>query len=481
MNDVLLEVTKNPAARGLIRSLGLPIPLPEPLARARGPWSERPLQDRTILVGALAPSELFSRLAFSVTEAGASAYVDVSAGRTALLDAFSDIGEAYARPARADEALDAKARIDALVFDASALKTVGELRALYDFFHARIGRLHRSGRVVVLGRVPSSVASEGDGAAYAAAQSALSGFVRSVAKEIGRKGATANLILVERGAEHRFGPVLRWLLERRSAFVTAQPILVSTLAKDARKPAYVRPLDGQVAIVTGAARGIGRSTARSLANEGAHVICVDRPEDGDETSSLARDIGGTALLLDVTAADAPARVLESVGRRGVDIVVHNAGITRDKTLARMKPENWDLVMAVNLDAVLRITGALEKEALRDGGRIVCVSSVSGIAGNVGQSNYGASKAGIVGYVEALGKRLASRGITANAVAPGFIETRMTSAIPFVIREAGRRLSALAQGGDPEDVAAAITFLVSPGAQGISGRTLRVCGGALIGA
>jgi 3-oxoacyl-[acyl-carrier protein] reductase len=243
----------------------------------------------------------------------------------------------------------------------------------------------------------------------------------------------------------------------------------------------VRPLDGQVALVTGAARGIGRATAQSLAAEGAHVFCVDRPEDGDAVSSLARELAGTPLLLDVTAADAGAQVKAALGARGVDVIVHNAGITRDKTLARMKPEAWELVLAVNLEAVTRITETLEKDALRNGGRVVCVSSVSGIAGNVGQSNYGASKAAIVGYVEALATKLAGRGITANAVAPGFIETRMTAAIPLVIRQAGRRLSALGQGGEPEDVANAITFLASPGAQGITGRTLRVCGGALIGA
>jgi 3-oxoacyl-[acyl-carrier protein] reductase len=480
MNDVLLEVTKNPAARGLIKSLGLPIPLPEPLARAKGPWEALPLSKATVVVGAAAGSELLGHVAMSLAEAGASAWLAGIAGTdhdASLRAAFSEASEAHARPARPDAALDANARIDALVFDASTLSSASDLHALHEFFHERIGRLARSGRVVVLGRaLATSIRPE-----QAAAQSALSGFVRSVAKEVGRKGATANLILVEPGAESRLGPVLRWVLERRSAFVTAQPFVVSKRAHDARRAMYVRALDGQVALVTGAARGIGRATARALASEGAHVFCVDRPEDGDETSKLAREISGTPLLLDVTASDAGSRIVAALGKKGVDIVVHNAGITRDRTLARMKAENWDLVMAVNLEAVMRITDALEVAALRDGGRVVCVSSVSGIAGNVGQSNYAASKAAIVGYVDALAARLAERGITANAVAPGFIETRMTAAIPLVIRQAGRRLSALAQGGEPEDVAAAITFLASPGAQGITGRTLRVCGGALIGA
>src|SRR5690606_2170550 len=161
---------------------------------------------------------------------------------------------------------------------------------------------------------------------------------------------------------------------------------------------------------------------------------------------------------------------------------HNAGITRDKTLARMSPEQWDLAVEVNLGAVIRINDALlAKKALRDGGRVVCLSSVSGIAGNRGQTNYSASKAGIVGYVGALAAKVAERGISVNAIAPGFIETRLTDAMPVVLREAARRLSALGQGGKPEDVGQAITFLSTPGAVGITGSVLRVCGGALIGA
>jgi 3-oxoacyl-[acyl-carrier protein] reductase len=474
MSDVLLEVTKSPAARGIIKSLGLPIPLPEPLARPKGPWSALPLEGRTIVVGAAESSALLRAIASALAEAGASPCVDAATGSPTLA-AFTEAGEAFARPARRDEERGSEARVDALVFDASALRDPSGLRALYDFFHARIDRLSRSGRVVVLGMAQTTSPEQ------AAAQSALSGFVRSVAKEVGRKGATCNLVLVEPEAEARAGAVLRWLLDRRSAFVTAQPFVVSTRARDAGRPLWVRPLDGRVAVVTGAARGIGRATARALAAEGAHVFCVDRPADGDETSSVAREIGGTALLCDVTSPDAPAQIAGALGARGVDVVVHNAGITRDKTLARMKPEAWDCVIDVNLQAAIRITAALEPSALREGGRVICLSSVSGIAGNLGQTNYAASKAALIGWVDALSLRLASRGITANAIAPGFIETRMTSAIPIAIREAGRRLSALGQGGQPEDVAAAITFLASPGAQGLSGRTLRVCGGALIGA
>jgi len=166
----------------------------------------------------------------------------------------------------------------------------------------------------------------------------------------------------------------------------------------------------------------------------------------------------------------------------VDIVVHNAGITRDKTLAKMSEDWWRQAVEVNLAAVVRINEALlGAKAIREGGRIICLSSVAGIAGNVGQSNYAASKRGLVSYVAYLAAEVASDGITVNAIAPGFIETRLTAVMPVMIREGARRLSALGQGGQPEDVGHAITFLATPGSVGITGSVLRVCGGALVGA
>ncbi|HVJ89724.1 MAG TPA: hypothetical protein VM580_07950, partial [Labilithrix sp.] len=200
MSDVLLEVTKNPAARGLIKTLGLPIPLPEPLARARAPWMALPFERANIVVGgAGAPPGLLREIAGSLAEAGATIWVDASSGDGALA-AFTEAGEAYARPARPDSALQENARIDALVFDASTLASAKDLQALHAFFQSRIARLKRCGRVVVLGR---TISAGGAAPEVAATQAALSGFGRSVAKEIGRKGSTANLLLVERGAEAR--------------------------------------------------------------------------------------------------------------------------------------------------------------------------------------------------------------------------------------------------------------------------------------
>jgi 3-oxoacyl-[acyl-carrier protein] reductase len=157
--------------------------------------------------------------------------------------------------------------------------------------------------------------------------------------------------------------------------------------------------------------------------------------------------------------------------------VHNAGITRDKTLARMSDDQWDSVLAVNLESIERINEAIRESAKR----IVCVSSVSGIAGNRGQVNYATSKAGVIGIVESLAEPLAKRQATINAVAPGFIETRMTAAMPLGTREAGRRMNSLAQGGLPVDVAETVAWFASPGSAGVNGNVVRVCGQSLIGA
>ncbi|MEB2311896.1 MAG: 3-oxoacyl-ACP reductase [Sorangiineae bacterium] len=471
MNDWLVDLGKNPRARSLVKSLGLPIPLPAQLQREHGTWAPRPLMDRAVALGAAPGAALLTSVAGAVARAGGDPFVEGDAS------AFRGAGDAYGRPARGLD--QAPERLHALVFDASGVTDAAGLRALYDFFHPLIRRIGRSGRLLVLGRPEDPMIA-----------GALTGFVKSAAKEIGGAGATANVILVARGAEALAGGPLEFFLSARSAFVTAQPVEVSLAA--AGEPALrakatngdgaARALDRKVAIVTGAARGIGAATARLLAAQGARVICVDRPEDVGETSTLARELDGVPLGLDVIAPDAGERLVEAArAEGGADIVVQNAGITRDKTLGRMKEELWDLVLGVNLAAVVKLNAALAERALSDGGRIVCLSSIAGLAGNNGQTNYAASKAGVAGHVRGLAPKLAERGITVNAIAPGFIETRLTAVVPLAVREGGRRLSALGQGGIPEDVAQAIAFLSSPAAQGLTGQVLRVCGGAFIGA
>lgn len=505
MNDVLLQLGQNPQARKLVKSLGLPLPMPQSLARAKGPMEERPLHDYEIAIGGYgAPasddaesndSALIPVLARTLAQAGATALV--TGKGVEVPKAFTDEGDAWGRPPRALilDALPDKLRLDAMVFDATEITDAAGLRALYEFFHPLLRNLRKCGRVVILAREPG----EARDAEAAAAQAAIDGFIRSLGKELGKKGATANCLYLGEESEAWVEGPLRFLLSRRSAFISGQPLRVSVGAATPQadpelsvEPVWTRPLEGKVALVTGAARGIGKATAKLLADEGAHVVCLDRPGDDELLSAVAREVKGTPLLVDVSDETAGETIASFLAEQfeGVDIVIHNAGVTRDKTLARMKDKHWDQCLSINLDAVVRITAALinaegssedQAPVLRDDGRVIVLSSIAGIAGNLGQTNYSATKAGVIGFVRHLSEDLAERGITVNAVAPGFIETRLTAAIPVMIREVGRRLSSLGQGGLPRDIGDALTFLSTPGAQGITGNVLRVCGQSFVGA
>ena len=370
----------------------------------------------------------------------------------------------------------------ALVFDATAIASAEDLRELYDFFHPVARTLASNGRVLVLGTPPEDC---GDDVPRATAQRAIEGFTRSLGKEV-KPGSTVQLIYVREGAEAHAESTLRFFLSSKSAYVSGQVVRVGLPAGgDGDAPDdWEHPLAGRVALVTGASRGIGASIAATLARDGAHVIALDVPAQGAALSETANDVGGEALQLDVTAADAPASIVEHVRERhgGLDVVVHNAGITRDKTVAGMDESQWDAVLAVNLVAPVRVSEALLSEsALRPRGRIVGVSSIGGIAGNRGQTNYGASKAGVIGLVQSMAPRTARVPGTINAVAPAFIETSMTAAMPLVTREAGRRMNQMYQAGAPVDVAETIAWLASPGSGGVNGEVVRVCGQSILGA
>ncbi|PBC46831.1 3-oxoacyl-ACP reductase [Rhodococcus sp. ACS1] len=372
-------------------------------------------------------------------------------------------------------------RYGALVFDATGIGSVTELEQLFEFFQPVIRNLAPSARVVVIGTTPE----EASGVDEHIAQRALEGFTRSVGKEV-KRGATAQLVYVSPKAATGLSGLestLRFLLSAKSAFVSGQVIRVGS--EDSVAPAdWDKPLDGKVAVVTGAARGIGATIAEVLSRDGAHVICADIPAAGEALSETANKVGGTSLALDVTADDAADKLAEFVLERhgGADIIVHNAGITRDKTLANMDEGRWNMVIGVNLLAPQRITDVLvAKGALKEGGRVIDVSSIAGIAGNRGQTNYGTSKAGVIGLVQASAPVLAKKKITINAVAPGFIETAMTAAIPFATREAGRRMSSLLQGGETVDVAETVAYFASPASNAVTGQIVRVCGQSLLGA
>lgn len=339
-------------------------------------------------------------------------------------------------------------------------------------------KLAGNGRVVVVSRAPEA----GDPPVLAATRAGFEGFTRSVGKEL-RGGATANGVQLTGGAAvdstSALG-VIRFFLSAKSAYVDGQvlPVGPSETPIDVD---WEQPLAGQVAVVTGAARGIGAAIARTLARDGAKVVVVDVPAAGESLAAVANEIKGTAVQLDVTAADAGTRILEAARHLGgLDILVHNAGILRDKLLANMKPAQWDAVIAVNLASQLRINEQLLAAGV-EGLRIVSLASTSGIAGNKGQTNYAYSKSGVIGHTAATAPLVAELGGTANAVAPGFIETEMTRSIPFATREVARRvIPSLQQGGLPLDVAEAIAFLASPVARGVNGQVLRVCGQSMVG-
>ncbi|HZX26223.1 MAG TPA: 3-oxoacyl-ACP reductase [Telluria sp.] len=445
MSDLLIDLNRKPVLGSLIRALGLPNP--PVLARASGAYEEQPFLGKSCVLLRIAGGYASERLAEALSRGGAAAEED---------------------------------RIDVLVLDATACRGSGGLRALYDGLHTMLPRLGRNARVLVAAAPPSAASD----VVAAAAARGVEGFVRSLAKELGRRGATANLAYVEADAADRLEGVVRFFCGPQSAYVTGQAVRVSAAARAARAQPLTDTLAGKTALVTGAARGIGLAIAERLAQEGAHVVSVDVAPAEEELRAACTRLGGTPLVMDISGEDAPARLAAYLRdtRGGVDVVVHNAGITRDRSLAKMSEREWEAVIAINFSAPAAIDAALiGGGVLRDEGRIVCLSSISGIAGNFGQANYAASKAALIGYVAAQAPRLAARGIAINAVAPGFIETAMTRKIPFMTREFGRRLNSLQQGGTPRDVAELVTFLSTPAACGISGQTIRVCGQAMLGA
>ncbi|MEU0090066.1 3-oxoacyl-ACP reductase [Kribbella sp. NPDC006257] len=445
MTDRYQTFTRTPLGKALVKNLGLPDPAP--LQR----WTD----GSAVIDGPV----VF----------GASAETDTGKAIQALL---RDIGASFSTAA--EGVASSELRPKALVFDATGISSTAELTSLQRFFSPVIRQLGTAGRVIVVGRTPELAASP----EQQIAQRAIEGFTRSLGKEV-KRGATVNLVYVAPDAHDQLDSTLRFFLSPKSAFVSGQVVRVGTGQLVSNDP--TAPLAGKVALVTGAARGIGASIAETLARDGAKVIGVDVPQNANYLRKVMSSIGGSELLLDVTAIDAPQRIA-AASEEGLDIVVHNAGITRDKRLANMRTDVWDAVLDVNLRAPERITThLLESGALSDGASVIGVSSIAGIAGNNGQTNYATSKAGVIGLVQALAPRLGERQIRINAVAPGFIETEMTARVPFMIREVGRRLNSLQQGGLPIDVAETIAWFADPASAGVTANVVRVCGQSLLGA
>ena len=467
MSDRYLKFVNTPFGKTAAQSLGLPAPVP----LKRWKRADQPFIEGDVLIGAANSSKAISTIG-KVLGASAAKLFHASAMDT-LNDSAKSGNKAEALPLNAD--IDRK--FSALVFDATGMKDTTDLKAVYDFFHPTIRKLAGNGRVLVIGQDPGTCRQP----AKAAAHQALEGFVRSVGKEVGKKGATANLLWMAPGAEQQLESSIRFFLSPRSAYVSGQ---VTRISKGATAHASnpVAPLAGKIALVTGASRGIGASIAETLSRDGATVIGLDIPPALEDLQKVMAPIKGKAMACDITDEKAPKQIADFVKEHfeGIDLVIHNAGITRDKTLGNMPEHFWDMTIAVNLTAEELIDEELmHQELLRENGRIVCISSISGIAGNFGQTNYSTAKCGVIGYVEAMAKQV-KNGVTINAIAPGFIETQMTAAMPITIREAGRRMNSLSQGGLPVDVAEAIAWYCNPASNGVNGNVVRVCGQSLIG-
>lgn len=451
MSDLLMQLHGNPLTAWLARAIGLPSPVP--LARELGGYVARPLAGKATWLGACEEGTVTAAL------------------RNALLDAGAAIAVGSADECK---------KLDVLVLDVTACRTPAQYHFLYESLHPRLRSLTANARVLLVAGEPEEL----DCPVAAAVARGIEGFSRSLGKELGKKGITVNLAYVADGAADRLSGVVRFFCASQTTYVSGQAVRVDN---QVGRPVYLpteQVLGGKVALVTGSARGIGLATAQRLAQEGARLVCLDVPAMAQELELRCQELGAVALPLDIASEEAPQRLRDFLKENfgGVDIVVHNAGITRDRTLANMSEHHWNQVVAVNLAAIVAVDQVLLGErVIRDEGRIVCLSSISGVAGNFGQTNYAATKAALIGYVKAQSKLVAERDICINAIAPGFIETPMTDAMPFATREVGRRLNSLKQSGLPRDAAELITFLSSPQSFGLTGNTIRVCGQGLVGA
>ena len=394
----------------------------------------------------------------------------------------------------------AEKSITALIIDATTYIDESSYQRLYLTVNHSLKLLSHNARILLIADANTAKQAPENNAF----SQALVGFTKSLAKEVGRKGSTANIILLNKensntessnkgnhktengtadnNSSAALAAPLTFFLSAKSAFVSGQALTVNN-KKPLVTPTNPTTTNQKIAVVTGAAQGIGAAIASKLTTDGYFVIGIDIESMQAQLINAMQSLSGEAYTLDVSAKDAGEQLATLASKHGgFDLFVHNAGITRDKTLAKMPSHFWQQTLDINLLSVMRITQTFMKcDSINNNGRIVCLSSMNGIAGQGGQTNYACSKAGIIGYVESINNELATKGITINAVAPGFIETKMTEQMPFFTREMGRRMNALSQGGLPVDVAETVAFLGDEASYAISGQTLRVCGLNIMGA
>lgn len=449
MSDYL----QNPYLKQVLSTLNIPVPSPEILTRNQSPIQYDELKDKITVIG-------------TVSENG---------------EWYKALNQTLVSKVRLEYYAES---IHVLILDATGAESIDDLEKIYAFANANIRKVKKNGRILVL-----STAAENASPEAQIASKGLVGFVKSLAKELGGKGVIVNGLrlpsvaeLNNNGSVDQIFPLIHFFISDRSVFVTGQTLDANSGIAGVNY-ANSGNLKGKWALVTGAARGIGADTAKAIAQEGAKVIVLDVAQAAESLEAVAAEIGGIALPVDITSPEAEKEVrrLLKENNAQLDILINNAGIIRDKTLAKMTPAQWGAVLNVNLKSVIRFTDALLEEGLADNASIVGLSSIAGIAGNMGQTNYATSKAGLIVYAQQIAKKYADRGITSNCLAPGYIETPMTQDLPFFVKEGGRRLSALKQGGLPIDIAQAATFFAGPGGRFVTGQVLRVCGGSFLGA
>jgi len=441
MNDYL----QNATLRNVLKTLNIPVPVPPILKRNLNAFSDDELSNKEIVITGK-ENDFLSQL---------------------QKEFHGRIGQATIY----DET------IDGLVLSCVGMQTIEDLEDLYTNIKNTVSKIKANGRVVIVSKEDKTSVTT------FTIQKSIDAFSRALSKEIGgKKGITVNQLKIT-NEEVTASAVVNasiFFLSDKSSFITGQVVDVSNANTDTLT-SIEGLLQGKIAIVTGGARGIGAAAARVLHREGATVIIVDVPQAADDAQALAAELNGDSYLLDISQATAAKElqkyIIEKYGK--LDILVNNAGITRDKTIAKMSIDQWRSVLNVNLKAVIQLTEIFIENGFSKDAKVVSLSSISGISGNVGQTNYSLTKAGVIGFSQALAAT--NKNIFANAVAPGFIETKMTENLPFFIKEGGRRLSTLKQGGKPEDVAELIGFLASPLSNGINGQCVRVCGGNMIGA
>lgn len=473
MTDLYLKLANSQLTQPLIQALNLP----QPVTLERTPNESEVKTSGNVLVASAAHGFAANNIYKTLDVEEITTFTVRSSIAAVKLSAAPAAYQTKSKEIQLDNISSQKFK--ALIFDASGIDNAQDLKQLYSVFKHSVKQIRNNGRFVIIAQSPS----QGADAELSAVQGSLIGFVKSLAKESGKKGITCNLINIERGAQKHLASTLNFFLSAKSAYVTGQSLRLKNKTIKGAKPDTLQPLKGKTAIVTGAAQGIGRETAKTLARDGATVVCLDIPANENKTKALANEIQGHCLSIDLSDASAVDQVCDVIGAQlgGIDIIIHNAGITRDKTLANMPEHFWDQVLTINLSTVIDINRALITKGLfAKNARIICISSISGIAGNFGQSNYACSKAGIAAYAEALSKESDASNLTINAIAPGFIETDMTQKIPLMTREVGRRMNALSQGGLPIDIAEGVSLFCRPDAQALNGNVLRICGLSLLG-